>query len=79
MFWLCQNTAIPEAAAELLIRCSSMSQGGGELATPPPTNKGKEETMVAHKVTSRVVASDCMPTTAGTLGVSAVVFLGGGA
>jgi hypothetical protein len=28
--------------------------------------------MVAHKVASRVVASDCMPTTAGTLGVSAV-------
>ena len=28
--------------------------------------------MVAHKVTSRVVASDCMPTTAGTLGVPAV-------
>jgi len=35
--------------------------------------KGEEETMVAHKVTSRVVASDCMPTTAGTLCVSAVV------
>jgi len=28
--------------------------------------------MVAQKVTSRVVASDCMPTTAGTLGVPAV-------
>ncbi len=28
--------------------------------------------MVAHKVTSRVVASDCMPKTAGTPGVPAV-------
>ena len=28
--------------------------------------------MVAHKVAFRVVASDCMPTTAGTLGVPAV-------
>jgi len=26
--------------------------------------KGEEETMVAQKVTSRVVASDCMPTRA---------------
>jgi len=34
--------------------------------------------MVAHKVASRVVASDCMPTTAGTLGVPAVfIFLQG--
>mgnify|MGYP000473368720 CR=1 FL=1 len=31
--------------------------------------------MVAHKVASRVVASDYMPTTAGTLGVSAVFIL----
>lgn len=31
--------------------------------------------MVAHKVASRVVAPDCMPTTAGTLSVSAVFFL----
>ncbi len=35
--------------------------------------------MVAHKVTSRVVATDCMPPTAGTLGVSAVFFSGGSA
>ena len=35
--------------------------------------------MVAQKVTSRVVVSDCMPTTAGTLGVSAVSFSGGDA
>ncbi len=28
--------------------------------------------MVAHKVASRVVAQDCIPTTAGTLGVPAV-------
>lgn len=34
--------------------------------------------MVAHKVTSRVVASDCMPTTAGTLGVLAVFHCAGG-
>jgi hypothetical protein len=33
--------------------------------------------MVAQKVTSRVVVLvDCMPTTAGTLGVSAVFFSG---
>ncbi len=34
--------------------------------------------MVAHKAASRVVASDCMPTTAGTLGVSAVSICGAG-
>jgi hypothetical protein len=34
--------------------------------------------MVAPKVASRVVASDYMPTTAGTLGVLAVLFLQGG-
>jgi hypothetical protein len=34
--------------------------------------------MVAQKVTSRVVASDYMPTTAGTLGVPAVVLFGTG-
>ena len=34
--------------------------------------------MVAHKVAFRVVASDCMPTTAGTLGVPAVFFSGVG-
>jgi len=33
--------------------------------------------MVAHKVASRVVASDCMPTTVGTLGVSTVSISGG--
>ena len=50
---------------------------------PPPLNNGKEETMVAHKVTLRVVP-DCMPTTpqgcflrgaAVTLGVPAVFFM----
>ncbi len=35
--------------------------------------------MVAHKVTFRVVTSDCMPTTAGTLGVPAVFISGDGA
>ncbi len=30
--------------------------------------------MVAHKVAFRVVATDYMPTTAGTLGVPAVLF-----
>jgi hypothetical protein len=33
--------------------------------------------MVAHKVASRVVASDCMPTTAGTLGVSSRFYFSG--
>ena len=33
--------------------------------------------MVAHKVASRVVASDCMPTTVGALGVSTVSLFGG--
>ena len=56
---------------------SGSFQGGGALATPPPMNKGKEETMVAHKVALRVVP-DCMPTTAGALGVPAVFFSGGG-
>jgi len=37
-------------------------------------NKGKEETMVAHKVALRVVL-DCLPTTAGALGVPAVFFM----
>jgi len=32
--------------------------------------------MVAQKVASRVVAVDCMPKTAGTLGVPAVFFSG---
>jgi len=32
--------------------------------------------MVAHKVTSDVVVADCMPTTAGTLCVLAVLFFG---
>ena len=41
---------------------------------PPPLNNGKEETMVAHKVTLRVVP-DCMPTTAGALGAPAVFFM----
>jgi hypothetical protein len=41
---------------------------------PPPLNKGKEETMVAHKVALRVVP-DRMPTTAGALGVPAVFFM----
>lgn len=34
--------------------------------------------MVAHKVASRVVASDCMPTTVGALGVSTVFYSGSG-
>jgi hypothetical protein len=41
---------------------------------PPPLNKGKEETMVAHKVALRVVP-DRMPKTAGALGVPAVFFM----
>jgi len=44
---------------------------------PLPMNKGKEETMVAHKVALRMVL-DCLPTTAGALGVPAVFFSGGG-
>jgi hypothetical protein len=35
--------------------------------------------MVACQVTSFVVVSDCMPSTAGALGVSAVPFWRGGA
>ena len=34
--------------------------------------------MATQKVASRVVASDYMPTTAGTLGVPAVSFFGAG-
>jgi hypothetical protein len=34
--------------------------------------------MVAHKVAFRVVAVDCMPKMAGTLGVSAVFIFGEG-
>ena len=41
---------------------------------PPPMNKGKEETMVAHKVALRGVPN-CLPTTAGALGVPAVFFM----
>jgi hypothetical protein len=37
-------------------------------------NKGKEETMVAHKVALRMVL-DCLPTTAGALGAPAVFFM----
>jgi hypothetical protein len=33
--------------------------------------------MVAHKVAFRVVVADCRPTTAGALGVPAVLFFGG--
>ena len=52
---------------------SRVLRGGGLLAMPPPLNKGKEETMVAHKVALRVVP-DRMPKTAGALGVPAVFF-----
>jgi hypothetical protein len=55
-----------------------MSQEAANLPRCLQKLKGKEETMVAQKVASRVVASDYMPTTAGTLGVPAVFIFGMG-
>ncbi len=55
-----------------------MTQEAASLPRRLPQITGKEETMVAQKVASRVVAPDCMPTTVGTLGVSAVVLFGSG-
>lgn len=47
-----------------------------ETAGLPSAHNGKEETMVAYRVTLRVFVRDRMPSTAGTVSVPAVLFSG---